>query len=450
MLRAPLSRRRIHWQICLYNDTRLARHYRNGEGWKRTPRSEGGMEIRVRDDVYRKTDELPDQQAKTPSLYEQLFPNQEKNEPRKAVEGEVPRIPIPSTRLDDEQTQSTRMRRTQQEVSRSRYEDDIRQHVRTRGDDVSVLVLRNASKNLVDEDFRRFIPQGQHMEGWTLEQGDILQVIPGRSMETLEQKNFYFLLFKSALSAFMYQGHATRVHNVVASHTPSSILSPMLPPPGYLSRGFDAHAAIQSFSLVPPNQPLDLRQLKPPLSPLLQAIVRNGGYPGLRGRNDRMPYEARLTLEGLQLHLSHIRHILMLSGKDRGLSWSGDSKAVPHIAKWDPQIGTYSPSPMSHKDKVLIWAEKQSRSEETMERSDPESRAEPRLDIDDDEFDTRTNQEKRRLQMPVYIVGFDTEKAMQSFVRFWHRRPMEWEGLQKEGEDEEGDLAPVTNVEVLW
>lgn len=43
------------------------------------------------------------------------------------------------------------------------------------GPQTSVLVMRNVSKNLVDDDFRRIIPKGKHVEGWTLEQGDIIK-----------------------------------------------------------------------------------------------------------------------------------------------------------------------------------------------------------------------------------------------------------------------------------
>jgi len=58
-----------------------------------------------------------------------------------------------------------------------RFRDTRKQYVRlqNQGEHISVLVFRNASKNLTDEDFRRAIPQGKYIEGWNLERGDIIK-----------------------------------------------------------------------------------------------------------------------------------------------------------------------------------------------------------------------------------------------------------------------------------
>ena len=161
-----------------------------------------------------------------------------------------------------------------------------------------------------------------------------------------------------------------------------------------------------------------------------------------------MPYEVRLTLDGPQLHLSHIRHVLLISGQDRRLSWSGAERSLPSISKWQPVSQFYNPSPESRKEMARIWANKQ----EKRERLDEEARPSQQFlyEVENERVQTQTERQKRRTSQLVYVVGFRTEKAMQSFVRFWHGRPMDWEGIKRGGEDEEGDLAPVTNVEVLW
>jgi len=58
-----------------------------------------------------------------------------------------------------------------------RFRDTRKQYVRlqNQGEHTSVLVFRNASKNLTDEDFRRVIPQGKYIEGWNLDRGDIIK-----------------------------------------------------------------------------------------------------------------------------------------------------------------------------------------------------------------------------------------------------------------------------------
>lgn len=306
------------------------------------------------------------------------------------------------------------------------------------GAQTSVLVLRNAGKNLVEEDFKRLIPQGRHLEGWKLEQGDILRVIPGRDLETLDQTGYYYLLFSSPLSAFTYQAHATRIHRMVAAHTPASILSAIPPPPGYMIEGMDAHAAIECFTLTPPTQSLDLRQLRPPLSPMVDSLVRHGGYVALTKRNDRMPHEARITLEGPQLHKSAIRHILLASASHRGLNWSGGDDLAPRLTKWEPPPMHEVPSP----SRKSSDAERHIQAQET--RSEFEWSDSGEIDKSQDDL------QKKRTPLVVYIAGFRTERAMQSFVHFWHRRPMEWETVKTRQGVEEEDLPPIANVEVLW
>lgn len=108
-----------------------------------------------------------------PSLLEQLFPeeaSQRNVETQPTALRQIPRLPLdtaeplqPVTRSNkDEEYISARARR-------------LREAMEAEGPQTSVLVMRNVSKNLVDDDFRRIIPKGKHVEGWTLEQGDIIK-----------------------------------------------------------------------------------------------------------------------------------------------------------------------------------------------------------------------------------------------------------------------------------
>ncbi|KAK3686847.1 hypothetical protein LTR37_019399 [Vermiconidia calcicola] len=453
MLTAPLLRRRIPLQASassarLYSDGREGGHgasaHRDRRASQQKVKSYGGEGSK----------QDPGEGPKEPSLFEQLFPDQEA-ERRKREARELPRIPLPSVepvgRDSPTRTRARDVERTPRAPGalRRRMEWQDGQETKT-----SVLVLRNASKNLTEEDFRRLVPQGQHMEGWRLEQGDFLKVIPGRDWRTLEQQNYYYLLFSSALSAFTYQGHAMRVQRLVAQHTPSTMLSPMLPPSGYMIRGMDANEAIASYTILPPDQSLDLRQLKPPLSPLMESIVRNNGYASLLGRKNRMPYEVRLTLDGPQLHRSHVKHIFLLSGKDRGLSWSGGSDAIPPVSEWEPSSQFQAPSPMSNKREAQEWSRPADRIEAGKAGWDEKRYPDKMRQVDEDWPSERdhSDEQKRRTRQKTYLVGFHTEYAMQSFAHFWHRRPMTWEGMRKElhVDDDEGDMAPIAHVEVLW
>ena len=458
-----LSLRRISSRLCARDSASLPRYYassRDGDKGSTprdiTKRGRQGRRTTAQEDVIKAAEE----EEKASGLYEQLFgPSSEEQEARSGREEEVPRIPLETPVASRRAVIADALQDVYDVPTKSNYQKTIEAEIERDGPGVSVLVLRNASKNLAEEDFRRLIPQGSHLEGWTLEQGDILKVIPGRDPVTLERRNFYYLLFSSALGAFSYQGHATRVHKIVASHTPSSILSPIMPPPGIMFNDLDANAAIQSFSLVAPNGTLDLRQLRPPLTPLMRAIVRNRGYPFINARNDRMPFEARLTMEGPQLHESAIRHLFMLSGRRRDLSWSGNDRTMPVVTKWvPPEMGPRNGrlSGMSHKREAREWSERQEFHELKEAERDVAEALEPGMvgdgatqtsdKADIDFLESQGDKTWQEKEQRTYIVGFPTERAMQSFVHYWHRRPMLTEGF----EHLDSDLPAIANVEALW
>ncbi|KAK6432548.1 hypothetical protein LTR95_011279, partial [Oleoguttula sp. CCFEE 5521] len=272
---------------------------------------------------------------------------------------------------------------------------------------------------------------------WALEQGDIVQIIPGRNLHTLEANGLYILRFSSPISAFAYQGHVTRIAKLVAEQTPTSLYSGIPPQPGYILDGMDVHAAIEAYTLKPATQRLTLRQLKPPLSRAIAPQVRFGGHPALTQRPGKMPFELRLTLDGPQLALRRIRHVIYESGRARALSWSGGEEMNVPISEWvapkrygEPSSAT-GESTKSEMDGDVVPESEEAVEEEIEHRSEQDKPAEL----------------KRRKPHPVFVLGFHTEHAAQSFKRYWHRRPMEWEG---DHADEEGDLPPIANVELLW
>jgi hypothetical protein len=318
------------------------------------------------------------------------------------------------------------------------------------GEQTSVLLLRNVSKSLTLEDLRRLIPQGEHLEGWTLEQGSITRIVPARDLATLQHQGTYYLLFKSALSAFAYQGHATRISRLVTEHTPNSLHNSIPPPPGYMLDGMDVNAAIEAYTLTPATQRLTLRQLKPPLAPVVNAIVRDGGYPALIHRKDKMPFELRLTLEGPQLPMTRIRYIMHESSRDRALGWSGGEGNNVKISQWEP-IEHTSDQARSVMDKRATEnpaanVDAAAKQVAISASRNVEVAAVPR-ELEQPRYLSNFEEKRRRTPHPVYILGFHTEHAAQSFMRYWHRRPMDWKG---EHMDEEGDIPPITNVEILW
>lgn len=372
----------------------------------------------------------------TPSLAEQLFPEETKRyaEAQRKLR-EVPRLPLDKLEVP-KPIHPLKPPPKPDGPMRSWAAQRLENTMRAAGPGTSILVLRNATPNLTEEDFRRLVPQGKHIEGWTLEQGDIIKVIPGRNLQDLSPQNVYYLLFSSALSAFSYQGQVTRIHTLTSQHTPSSMTAPMPPPPGYMIEGLDVHAAIEAYALVPPGQKLEMRQLKPPLTPAMQLLVKHRGYPDIVNRENKMPFEARLTLEGPQLALSAVRHEIMSDGKKRGLSWSGEDSNSIDISRWE---GERWISPMDDNSRLT-------RSQ--MAKWDEVDVSEPTMAAghETNSNDSGISQQKRRTPGVVYIVGFRTERAAQSFVQYWHRRPI---GSPKH-HDIEGDIPPIANVDLLW
>lgn len=247
-------------------------------------------------------------------------------------------------------------------------------------------------------------------------------VIPGRNTATLERENFYFILFRSARSAFAYQTHVTRLHRLSQSHVPASMMSPIPPPPGFSVNGEDLHALLQTYSLIPPNQHIQLRQLRPPYTPSVEQIVNSGGYPALINRPDRAPVEVALRLEGPQLAIPHIKSALYYAAKHRGLPWTGQDRAID-VFKWEPQGPSISP--MGPR-----------RLEEDLKDNEEE----------EEEAEEDETQARRRKPLPCYIIGFNTESEAQTFVRYWHRRPLELRDFIYE----DNDIAPIANAEILW
>jgi hypothetical protein len=443
MLRAPLSRRRAIWPIWSSRDG-IPRARSHGRASRAQPLSsypkKYGRERWSSKETGTEADSKPTE-ARKPSLIEQLFPEetkqyeevaarQEREIPRMPLEMPAPRKQTPADRLAlpprERESRGAMLKRRTMELQSEKAEGQT-----------SVLVLLNASKNLTQEDFTRLVPQGQHMEGWTLEEGDILKVIPGRNLATLEQENYYYLLFSSPLSAFVYQGHATRVARLAAEQTPDSLHTALAPTPGYMVDGMDVYAAIQAYTLTPSTQTLNLRQLKPPLSPLVASIVKNGGYTAILNRPDKMPFEVRLTLEGPQLPMSRIRYILYESGRDRALGWSGGDEANIKIIKYEPKRPESATSGKEEGGSASWAPTEQSQLSFDMSKS----RVSPGgSEASEDAL-------KRRKAHPVYILGFHTEHAAQSFIRYWHRKPMDWGSKRVDPED---DLAPIANAELLW
>ena len=107
------------------------------------------------------------------SLFEELFPEEAKKLHSNGKDGEehdVPRLAqLDLGNLDDGGSERSRM--GAEDMTKSAHKDAFRRN------NLAILVLQRASKSLVEDDFRRIIPKGQHIEEWK-GPGDIIRGTP--------------------------------------------------------------------------------------------------------------------------------------------------------------------------------------------------------------------------------------------------------------------------------
>ena len=368
------------------------------------------------------------------TIAEQLFPEESKRyDIPQSTSRDVPRLPLetatpPAVIAPNRSGNEPQISQAAAEARALREADKAA---------TGVLVLRCASPNLTEDDFRRLEPRGMHMDGWKLDEGKILKVIPGRYPANLAPNGVYFLLFSSSVSAFTYQGHVTRIHTLAMQNTPSSLMSKIPPPPGYFLGNLDVHAALEAYTLVSPQQRLELRQLKRPFSPFVLAIIQHGCDPNITDVKPHMPFKVRLTLEGEQLSASKIREILMQSGQSRGLSWSGNDDQFPPLNQVYESKWKFNPE--------------RSESGDVNDES-----ADDNADFHESDSDKSIEHAnggksllKHRTPGHVFVVGFPTKMDAHTFIAHWHKRPMQWP-LEDRENDGGSDRPPIANVQMLW
>lgn len=248
-------------------------------------------------------------------------------------------------------------------------------------------------------------------------------VVPGRDPVTLDRKNFYYLFFKSPLSAFVYQGRATRISRLAWSHAQKHA-----PLPAFVD-GENALDLINSYTLTPPSQQIVLRQLSHPPLPMVETLIERGGYPRLVDAKAAGQHLVMLRLEGPKMTSVQISNAIEMHERRRNLAWQGDEPGLVPVQAFvrDPRqqstpvgrrVGEAKPGPRERhafrnqqvaEDDVLYPA--------------PETMLADR-----------------------YLVTFEEEAQAHTFVRYWHRRSI----MHTETTRLKQDASTLINAEVLW
>lgn len=409
-------------------------------------------------------------QDKKPSLLEELFPEEAQAKPQSSTrtkERDIPRLdvqasiaqsttrrPVPKEGDVVRRIQSSGKNwsdRTEPGASEPSPAQDMPKSRRVE----AVLMLRNASTTLVEDDFTRLVPQGLHIEGWTFDKADIIKVVPGRNTGTLERENFYFILFNSRSAMNAYRNHVRSLHSLASRHVQSSLTSPIPPPPGHHLDGQDIDAQLQTYTLVPPSRPLHLLPLPMQVSPSLVDIIHNHGYPDIVKGPLKEPYVVLVRLEGPQLPASLIRGILMQVERARRVPWNREFGELSYRTR-EPKPKNISPldrksrldkpeKNIQHNSKNDWFNELEEISELNSQYNEDEPEHESGDGVEDRASAPRERRDRSKAKLS-HLFGFDTEDAALSFVQYWHRRRLEMIGMNYDHDD----LEPVVDAELLW
>ncbi|ROW16642.1 hypothetical protein VPNG_01729 [Cytospora leucostoma] len=129
------------------------------------------------------------------------------------------------------------------------------------GSHSTVVVISGTSPSLIETDFFRIAPEGQHVEGWA---GGLVKVVQARDSITFEPLGQYYLMFHSRPSALAYVDEVRRLHALSRRllHAPAASgrevakgpldQAPASPQP-FLTD--EEQAAVRSFTLLSPSLP---------------------------------------------------------------------------------------------------------------------------------------------------------------------------------------------------
>jgi hypothetical protein len=193
------------------------------------------------------------------------------------------------------------------------------------------------------------------------------------------------------------------------TYTPSSLLSRIPPPPGFLKDEEDLDALLQAFTLIPSSQKnVSIRKLKKPFRPSVQRLLTDTSHPALAARRRREDNTVLFSLDRGSVSSYDLRTMIGNNGKERNLKWN--LKHIDDLSRLNRS---------SHGEKNIRGVNT------------------------DQEIDLRRRLKTR--QSSTYILAFKDNQEARRFVRAWHRMPLP--ALQPGFGDQE---PPLMKAELLW
>ena len=325
-----------------------------------------------------------------------------------------------------------------------------------------VLVLYGASPSLTESDFRRVVPRGKHITQWT-RTGDIQKserllfpdfilnyasvlsdgalVIPGRDPETLAPLDFFFIVFAEKASALAYQEEALRLHKLAARHTIDVCKGYNPLSPERKMNGGDVNQTLQSYTLVPPTQQLQLKALYPPFTSSVQQIIDDGVYPplinnvtvGSSSPRPSSPHAVCISVEGHLPPRGFPNDILGMTGGwyHTRVPW----KVVDESDGGLIELNSPTSFPSNHSASSLPFHTSATASSRTL------------FKVNNDQLPEHNSSGTR------WIVTFKDAAEARRFVRCWHRRrhPGIYTSTDdNKDSDDSSHHSAIINVDLLW
>jgi hypothetical protein len=373
-------------------------------------------------DTKREQQEMQGRDPEQPSLLEELFPDESKAITRAL--SPRPRNDINQLLRKDELLEEFRASKGQSTMMGKDLKSimEYHNHENLQHKNSSVLVLMNASKSLSLSDFLRLSPKGKHIDGWAsgIIQGMVLlfviiflylssTVIPGRGANILEPQGHYFILFSNDAAAEAYKDQILRLHKISQTYTPSSPLSRIPPPSGFVKDGEDIDKLLGAFTLIPSSQKsVSIRKLKRPFGPSVERLLTEGSHPALATRRKRGDNLVLFSLDRGYVSSYDLRSMIGNDGKERNLHWN--LRYIDNLTKHN--------GPQDVED----------------------------LGVVDEEPGVDLRQKVKGRQPPTYILFFRGNQEARRFVRMWHRMPLPV--LQKSSL--RSQEPPRIKAELLW
>lgn len=386
------------------------------------------------------------------SLLEELFPEANAPVSNEPVEDKVqyPKLHPPS---------SNRLIRPETVKPPKDPKQQIVDSFTKSGENITVLQLQHCSTELSESDFRRLIPKGKHIEVWNRD-GAYYKVIPGRNPISLERLPFYYILFKSAESAYAYQNNVTRLHKLAALHQPTNIFSAIPAPRGFLEDGEDIDAVTSSYLLRPTEHAPAIRTLMQPYHPGLRSLFTQGGYtpivPDVDDKRNRM-YRVLMHIEGYEPSLTDLFTVFRRDAAIRGLPLPLRNESITSLHRLRDLVNL--------KTHVIPVATTNPRAYDSARSrdADPPVSTDTKIEYEDpniayfmkndDPVDQNSAKEINQIIMnQVYnrwILEFDDEDEARRFTIAWHRRALpDLSKTERTWKDYEE--ARMCNTELLW